>query len=180
MPVENSAHFALSRRDCPAVFSGSGPSTGQMPAQVTSEKAAPPAQDDSREAFTIERYSTRISAENARTGTREITADRRIWQTAQPFRVGGICDYVCAGKSRIRDVGERRKARQALREKIKIKAAQYQVEWRLAAKPRFCAGPNSVAFRPQGVWRCFYRQITPGSAKRRANIGYGKAHRRIP
>jgi hypothetical protein len=46
-----------------------------MPAQVTSEKAAPPAQDDSREAFTIERYSMRISAENARTGTREITAD---------------------------------------------------------------------------------------------------------
>lgn len=43
------------------------PLPGQMPAQVTSEKPAPPAQDDSREAFSIERYSTRISVENART-----------------------------------------------------------------------------------------------------------------
>jgi hypothetical protein len=51
------------------------PAPGQMPAQVTSEKPAPPAQDYSREAFTIERYSTRISAENDGTGTREITAE---------------------------------------------------------------------------------------------------------
>lgn len=54
------------------------PAPGQMPAQVTSEKPAPPAQDYSREAFPIERYSTRISAENDGTGTREITAELKM------------------------------------------------------------------------------------------------------
>jgi hypothetical protein len=49
-----------------------------MPAQVTSEKPAPPAPDYSREAFTMERYSTRISAENDGTGTREITAELKM------------------------------------------------------------------------------------------------------
>ena len=61
------------------LFSGAQAAVpGQMPAQVTSEKPAPPAQDYSREAFTIERYSTRISAENDGTGTREITAELKM------------------------------------------------------------------------------------------------------
>jgi hypothetical protein len=61
------------------LFSGAqAPVPGQLPAQITSEKPAPPAQDYSREAFTIERYSTRISAENDGTGTREITAELKM------------------------------------------------------------------------------------------------------
>src|ERR1700681_2126103 len=46
--------------------------------QGKDEKPAPPAQDFSKEAFVIERYSTRILEEADGTGTRETTAEVKI------------------------------------------------------------------------------------------------------
>jgi len=102
MPAENSAPFALSRRDCPAVFSGSGPSTGPD-AGPGNEREAGATGAGRFQGSLLHRavFHAHLGREreNDGTGTREITADRQIWQTAQPFRVGRICDYVCAGKS---------------------------------------------------------------------------------